>query len=143
MKLKVINKIISISLIVIMFSHLTFLHNFFQDYVLCNELDGNVTVENINEHAAFSNSSSSAISITAGQSIYDVNNCQDTLLDEYCIDENGFIPKDKVDLNVNLANTWETITPSENEFKIYKFVDKTLLKENHILKNYSTVSLLI
>ncbi|NOX66341.1 MAG: hypothetical protein GXO85_11280 [Chlorobi bacterium] len=143
MKLKVLNKIINISLIVIMISHLTFLHNIFQDYVLCNGVDGHVTVENIDESAACSNSFSFAASIAVGQSIYDVDNCQDTRLDENCIDEDVFIPKDKVDLNVDLANTWETITPTENEFKIYKSVDKDLFKENHILKNYTTVSLLI
>lgn len=143
MKLKILNKIISVSLIVIIVGHLTIFHHILQDYVLCYGADGHVAIENVDECASCSNISSFTISVLAGQSFTDIDDCEDIRLDENCINENEFIPKDKINLNVELASTWETITPTENEFKIYKSVDKGLFKENHILKNYTTVSLLI
>jgi len=143
MKLKFLNKIISVSLIVFMVSHLTFLHSLLQDYVLCNGSDGHVAVENVDECAACSNISSFTISAAASQNIYDVDNCDDTRFDENCIDENEFIPKDKINVTVDLINTWETIALTENEFKSYNFFAKDLIKENRILKNYITVSLII
>ncbi len=143
MKLKILNKIISVSLIIIMISHLTILHHILQDYVLCNGADGHVAIENVNECESCSNISSFTIFTLAGQSFTDVDGCQDTRLDENCIDENEFIPKNRINLNVDLVYTSETNTPTQNEWKKYKFTDKDFCKENHILKNYTTVSLLI
>lgn len=143
MKLRVLNKIISVSLIIVIVSHFMYLHNVLQNYVLCNGSDGHVAVENVDECAACSNISSFTISAATSQNIYDVDDCVDTRLNENCIDENKFIPKDKINVIVDLTNTWEIITPTENEFKSYNFYAQDLFKENRILKNYITVSLII
>jgi len=143
MKLKALNKILSVSLIIIMVSHLTFLHNILQDYVLCNGANGHIAVENIEESIACSTFSSFNISINNGQNTFEIDYCEDTPLDENCIEESEFIPKDKVDLNIDLTSKREIISPIENEFKNYISIDKSLVKENQILGSYTTVSLLI
>ncbi len=126
-----------------MVSHLTILHRFLQDYVLCNGSDGHISIENVNEYAACSNTSSFTISVLPGLSISVADECKDTRLNENCIDENEFILENRTNLNVDLINRWQIIASPENLLKNYNFSDRNVFKENPILENYTTVSLLI
>ncbi len=143
MKLRMLNKIISVSLIIILVSHITFLHNIMQDYVLCKGADGHVAVENIEETYSCPNSLSFEISIYTGQSIFNVNSCEDTRFDENCIEESEFIPQSNSNSTIDLTSNCEIVQPTKNTFKNYKFIVKDLFDKNYILQNYTTVSLLI
>ncbi|MFA8342811.1 MAG: hypothetical protein ACEPO8_07530 [Rhodothermaceae bacterium] len=130
-----IKNIVNLVLGFILFSHITLIHNFEQNYIICSEDNGRVHIEEIgNSHChnatdLFSNLISN-------------KDCEDENIDENCFEENQLLTKNNIISKlIKVKNNISGILPAvdnktKNSFDIIPQVNNTL-------ENYSTVLLLI
>ncbi|NNG27724.1 MAG: hypothetical protein HKM87_09370 [Ignavibacteriaceae bacterium] len=141
MNILVRKRVINIVIIFALLSHLTFLHNVLDNYVICFGADGHIAVEKVSdcdECPAIEFSKAIDIAYTE----VNIPDCKDISLDQNCFESNQFITKDKVDISdTNLVLNTILLEP-KNETKYYCSTN-TNKDKNHILENYTTVSLLI
>ncbi len=143
MNKKISHKIINIVLLVTMFSHLTFFHGYFQDYVICYGNDGHVAIENLDDCNECSTLNFSDLFSSAQNVIIEDIDCKDIALDENCFEDENFIAKNKVLFANNLRKTKPIIINlaiDQNKRNSYTLVGKF---KNSITEIYSTVSLII
>ncbi|MFH1528977.1 MAG: hypothetical protein ABIJ40_11380 [Bacteroidota bacterium] len=145
MNIVVRNKVINVFLLFSMLSHVTFLHNYFDNYILCYGADGRIAIENANDF-----SECEGVKIfdkevrpnNTGATTVDNTDCEDVSLDENCFEENQFLSKNKIVIPDYILKTNQLVLPSENEVNSFHQIDFNLT-DNTILENYTTVSLLI
>ncbi len=136
------NKIpINVIIIISILSHVTLLHTFAKDLVVCLNDNGNVKIEKINDCEECT--TSLEVLLNSGfnkKSISDID-CEDIPLDEFCFEENQLLPKADV-LFWKLFVT--AIVPNINEYTAVNYiVISGESSYNFILQNYTSVSLLI
>ncbi len=137
------HKIINIILLVTMFSHLTFFHEYFQDYVICFGNDGHITIENLDDCNECSGLDYFDLFSSTQNVIIEDIDCKDIALDDNCFEDETFITKNKVLFANNLLKTKPIIINFEidlNKRNHYILVEKF---KNPITEIYSTVSLII
>ena len=125
-----------------MLSHVTYLHDFLDRYVLCYGSDGHIAIENLDDCTDCENISSSHYLANGFSPIIQENNCNDLSINSNCFEDAQFLLKstDGFELNKNVNIKLVYNPPSEIEFAKIKVYQKNY---NPILDNYTTVSLLI
>ncbi|MCB0751928.1 MAG: hypothetical protein KDC52_10675 [Ignavibacteriae bacterium] len=139
------NKIINIFLILAMLSHVTYLHDMLDNYVLCYGTDGHVAIENINDTAECVNPSSKNNELQNELSFsnnYENNKCNDISLHSNCFADNQFLLDKKNITSINL-NCFIQQLPRLHQKEIFSNILNSPEVLNQTLHNYSTVSLLI
>jgi hypothetical protein len=134
-------KTLNIIIIVTLLSHLTFLHNVLEAYVICFGTDGHITVEEVKDCDECSNNEFLLSNNAANIELKNVD-CKDIPLDQYCLEVNQFIIKNKAGISDNVLKLTSVLSESGGELKYYYSINEKSVK-NHILENYTTVSLLI
>ena len=124
----------------VMFSHITFMHNLVQNYVLCFGNDGHIQIENANDCEECT--SVDIITSLTGVKNTIIHNldCKDIPLDEHCFEDNQFVSKNNTILISDVKSKVTTIT-SNREVTFVSLNTKP--SNNHILESYTTVSLTI
>ena len=134
-------KITSIIIILVMLSHITFMHNLVHDYILCYGNDGHIEIENVNDctecapHSMFDTEATSSSQISS-------KDCDDVSLDINCFEEEQYISKNKTSIDRN------TLKSKMFSFQIGNSENNSVLNnknilENNILESYTNISLLI
>jgi len=128
-------------LILVILSHITFMHNVVHDYVVCYGNDGHIQVENVDDCGSCDTHSIFDIEeISTSQ--FSSKNCEDVSLGINCFEEEQYISQNKISIN-------RTILQSEMHlFKIEDIENTSNQKNNSILKNktlesYTTISLIL
>ena len=124
-----------------MLSHLTFMHSFVQNYIICYGSDGHIQIENVNDCGSCENHpifESAEITISYLSS----TDCNDVSLDENCLDDAQFFSKNKITINAGNQKNNIFIFRSGNHKRTLNKID-TITFGNNILENYTTVSLII
>ena len=134
-------KILSIIIVVTLLSHLTFLHNVLENYVVCIGTDGHIAVENVSECDECIETEFLASNDVANIEVSKTD-CEDISLDQNCFEINQFVTKNKIDISENVFELTAVLSESRTEIKYYYSINNNKDK-NPILKNYTTVSLLI
>ncbi len=137
---KLTYKLINVVVILVMLSHITFMHNLFKNYVLCFGSDGHIQIENINDCEECTgldilNTATSTENVTI-QNL----DCEDIPLDEHCFEENQFLSKKNILAITEIKSKVTTTTPNREVTFINLNTNPT---NNHILESYTTVSLTI
>jgi hypothetical protein len=136
------NKFINILLLFTIFCHLSFLHSITENYVLCVGNDGHIALENITDNKSCKFDLCEQTLIGKVAISLDNTHCKDIPFHRDCFEENQFMP-DKKNLNslrvllLGLTFILPEFTESSKHNKIFEIL------ESFILKNYSTVSLII
>jgi hypothetical protein len=142
MKTKTTYKIINIILILTIFSHLSFFHEYLQNYVICYEIDGNVQIENINDCEECTNINLVIPSSMPEESTIKNIDCLDIPLEANCFNDQQFISrKNKVNITKSTILSVQTFIAFKKE-NIFT-TTKNLTFNNHILDNYLSVLLII
>ena len=134
-------KIISIILVFVILSHITFMHNIVHDYVICYGNDGHIEVEKINDcvdctpHSMFDNKESASSKISS-------KDCEDASLDINCFEEEQYITQNKIFINRTILESDMFLFQDDDIEIISNQKEKTIFK-NKILESYTTISLLI
>ena len=130
-------KIINIFLLISIFSHVSYLHDLLDNYILCHGKDGHIAIENINDC-----SSCDVVNILNTNTAISNNDCDDFSLNEHCFEEEKYLSQSKVFIDSNLLKKCSGYLKVNN-----KNVEENRIQEhlfhNTILKTYTTVSLLI
>jgi hypothetical protein len=135
------DRITSIILVLVMFSHFTFMHTIVHDYVLCYGTDGHIEIENVNElsdcapHSIFDTQATSSTQLSS-------NDCKDISFDENCFEEEDYLTQDKTSVNRNIQKNKMFSFQKGNTENFISLNNKNII-ENNILENYSNISLLI
>lgn len=139
MKRNLRHKIINLFLILILFSHLAFIHDIIKNYVLCYGSDGHIVIEKVNECVECPELNDF---IELGYPSINCVNCEDVSLDQSCIAEGQFLTKNKDVVSTEKIKTSVNILKPDN--RLNKILALNLHQNiNPILQSYSTVSLLI
>lgn len=134
-------KIINTVLIIVFLSHLTFLHDYLGNYVICYGADGHEAIERINECDDCMSSNFQVPEILQGIETVAQSDCEDIALEENCISESQFIPKKKITVSTSIVKVATIkLTPCRNT-EINPITNRIF--ENITIENYTTVSLLI
>jgi len=133
------NKFIKVVLLVALFSHLSFFHEYFQNYVVCYEVDGHIQIENINECEECN--TLNLFTSTANNEIIHNTDCTDIPLDNNCLQEEQLVRKNNIVISKNILQSSKTTIDINRN--IICHTNEFQLKTNYILDNYSTVSLTI
>lgn len=134
-------KITSTILILVILSHITFIHNIMHNYVICYGSDGHIEVENINEcddctpHSMFNDKEESSSKLTT-------KDCEDVSLDINCFEEEQYISQNKILINRTILESDMFLFQDKDLENISNQKEKTIF-ENKILESYTTISLLI
>lgn len=134
-------KITSTILILVILSHITFIHNIMHNYVICYGNDGHIEVENINEcddctpHSMFNDKEESSSKLTT-------KDCEDVSLDINCFEEEQYISQNKILINRTILESDMFLFQDKDLENISIQKEKTIF-ENKILESYTTISLLI
>lgn len=145
MKTNISKKIISIFLILSMLSHLTYLHELLDNYVLCYGNDGHIAIENINNdfECEITHSSKSMVySNISSNTSFQNNNCNDVSLGNDCYEDSQFLIDSKTNFTFN-TNPFILNLPRTKQKPVFLDIKDQLFSKNLILENYTTVSLLI
>lgn len=135
-------RVINIVLMFVMLSHLTFIHNFIYDYVLCYGNDGHIQIENINEFENCKSRSIFEVEKTISTYIISSVDCEDVSLDENCFEEEQFIFNKRVNSYAVILKSNISIYLTENQKNGTDKIEINRFGSN-VLENYTTVSLLI
>ncbi len=134
-------RITSMILILVILSHITFMHNLVHDYVICYGNDGHVEVENINEcddctpHSMFDIQEASSSQLSS-------KDCEDVSLDINCFEEEQYISQNKTSINRTILKSTMFSFQADDSENIFTQKDKKIIK-NKILESYTTILLLI
>ena len=134
-------KITSTMLILVILSHITFMHNLVHDYIICYGNDGHIEVENINEcddctpHSMFGDKEESSSKLSN-------KDCEDVSLDVNCYEEEQYISQNKKLINRTILKSTMLSFQIENPENTFNQKDKIIFK-NKTLENYTTILLLI
>lgn len=125
-----------------MLSHITYLHDLLDNYVLCYGSDGHIAIESLDDCNDCENSSSSQYFTNEFSTLIQENNCHDLSINSNCFEDAQFLLKNTnvFELNKNVHIKLCYSPPLEIEFTKIKVCQKS---SNPILDNYTTVSLLI
>ena len=125
-----------------MLSHVTYLHDFLDRYVLCYGSDGHIAIENLDDCTDCENISSSHYFTNGFSPVIQENNCNDLSINSNCFEDAQFLLKttNVFELNKNVHIKLVYNPPLEIEFAKIEICQKSY---NPILDNYTTVSLLI
>ncbi len=140
MKVKFLYKSINIVLILMMFSHTSFFHEYLQNYVLCFGNDGHIQIENINDCEECTNLDFLTTTYP-GKIIVQSSDCEDIPLDEHCFEENQFISQRNIISTIGIQLPVISFLSSGKKVLFYN-LDFTSTN-NPILENYKKVSLTI
>lgn len=125
-----------------MLSHVTYLHDFLDRYVLCYGSDGHIAIESLDDCNDCENISSSIYLINEFSTLIQDNNCNDLSINGNCFEDAQFLLKStnvfELSKNVHIKHIYNP--PLEIEFAKIQICQKSY---NPILDNYTTVSLLI
>ena len=133
-------KFINILIVISLLSHLTILHNFLEDYVICYGSDGHIAVENVNDCVECPSIDFSTLDYSAIEGVKN-SECEDISLDQHCFAENQFITKNNVDLPNFIIAIKTVLSRQENQVNRYHSLNNNNI--NRILDSYTTISLLI
>ncbi len=134
-------KITSTILILVILSHITFMHNIMHNYVICYGNDGHIEVENINEcddctpHSIFDDKEESSSKLST-------KDCEDVSLDINCFEEEQYISQNKIFINRTILESNLFLFQDDDLANISNQKEKTIFK-NKVLDSYTTISLLI
>ena len=135
-------KILSLFLIVSMLSHVTFLHNYLDDYVLCYGNDGHTAIEKLNDCDEYLNLEVRNSTEFNNNVHFNNDDCTDFPIFDSCFEDNEFVIDKKVNFGINfISNILHKVKP-QYKTKHILITNLTTLKDS-ILESYSTVSLLI
>lgn len=125
----------------VMLSHITFMHNIVHDYVICYGDDGHIEIENVNDCADCA-PPSMFDSETTSSSQLSSKDCEDVSLDVNCFEEEQYISKNNISINRSiLKNKMFSFQIGNSESN--SILNNKIVLENNILKNYTSISLLI
>lgn len=139
MKRNLRHKIINFFLLLVLFSHLTFIHDVIKNYVLCYGTDGHIAIEKVNECIECPEVNNF---IELGYPSINCVNCEDVSLDQTCIADGQFLAKNKEVISSKKIITSVNILKPDSRVNTFLSLDLPQ-NINPILQNYSTVSLLI
>ena len=128
-----------------MISHLTYLHDFLDNYILCYGNDGHVAVENTNDS---SDCESNSFSIEfepnylSDNATFHDDNCNDVSLHNNCVEDNQFLLDNKTSIPFNTHVIAQRFPRTKQKLK-YSEIKEHLSIINPILESYTTVSLII
>ncbi len=134
-------RVTNIVLMLVMLSHITFMHNIAYDYVLCYGNDGHIEIENVNESENCKNHSLFEVAKTITTYISSID-CEDVSLDENCFEEEQFIFNKRVNTYAVILKNNIFISLTENRKKATDKIETNRF-ENNVLESYTTVSLII
>ncbi len=140
MKVKFPHKLVNIVLILMMFSHTSFFHEYLQNYVLCFGIDGHIQIENVNECEECSKLDF-FITNTLEQVIVQNLDCEDIPLDKHCFEENQFISQRNLISTIGIQLPVISFLSSGKKVLFYNLDFKSTI--NPTLENYKKVSLTI
>jgi hypothetical protein len=106
--------------------------------VVCFGTDGHIAVEKVNE----CDECTEAEFLTSSDIEVRRADCEDISLDQNCFEINQFVAKNKIDISKNIYELTEILSEPKTEKKYHCSINNNKDK-NLILKNYTTVSLLI
>ncbi len=133
-------KITSIILVLVMFSHFTFMHTIIHDYVLCYGNDGHVEIENVSE--CLDCSPHSMLDTQVNSTQLSSNQCNDKSIDDNCFEEEEYLTQNKTLINRSIQKSKKLSFPKWDPENSSSLKNINVL-ENNILENYSNISLLI
>ncbi|MBT8378864.1 MAG: hypothetical protein KJN64_06525 [Ignavibacteria bacterium] len=134
-------KFINVVIVISLLSHLTILHNFLEDYVICYGTDGHIAVENVNDCDECPSIDLSTLDYFANEEVKKPE-CEDISIDQHCFEGNQFIINNNIDLPSTILVLNAVFSKSKDEIKFY-YSPNTNNNKNQILDSYTTVSLLI
>ncbi len=135
MKSAKLNRVVNVLLLIIIISHISFIHLLQAEYLVCTEVDGETVIETYDECGENSDLIKNETKIKS-------ESCQDNPIAENCFETEQYFQKTKI-LQKTFVSEITYITESVG--KGYKFIpyDNLLLSQNQSVENYATVSLLI
>ncbi len=135
------NITISAVLIITLLSHVTVIHTFVKDLVLCINDNGNVKIEKINDCESCAPFLTDVFGVeNGGQNLSDIS-CEDIPLEKFCFEENQLITKTDIFLwKLSVSSILPQLNNSDPD--TYLIPLNTTIK-NFTLSNYTSVLLLI
>ncbi len=135
MKSANLNRVINILLLIIIISHISFIHLLQAEYLICTEIDGETAIETYDECDENSDLIKTETEIKS-------ETCQDNPITENCFETEQYFQKTKI-LQKTFVSDITYITESIK--KGYNFIPvvNLLISQNQSVENYATVSLLI
>ncbi len=135
MKSANLNRVINILLLIIIISHISFIHLLQAEYLICTEIDGETAIETYDECDENSDLIKNETEIKS-------ETCQDNPITENCFETEQYFQKTKI-LQKTFVSDITYITESIK--KGYNFIPvvNLLISQNQSVENYATVSLLI
>ena len=137
MKITQRNKIINLVLILSILSHITYLHNYLDDYILCYGNDGHITIEKLSDCNECSN-----LDLISTNIYFDYDDCTDFPILNSCFEDTEFLVDKKVNISLNLVSNKRYVLNPQPKTKHTQTIKYNTLKDS-ILESYSTISLLI
>jgi len=134
-------KITSVIIILVMLSHITFMHNIVHDYVICYGDDGHIEIENVNDCTECTPPSMFDGQETPSSQLSS-KDCEDVSLDVNCFEEEQYVSKNNISINRSILKSKMfsfQISNHENN----TFLNNKNVLENNILESYTNISLLI
>ncbi len=135
MKSANLNRVINVLLLIIIISHISFIHLLQAEYLICTEIDGETVIETYDECGENSDLIKNETEIKS-------ETCQDNPITENCFETEQYFQKTKI-LQKTFVSDITYITESIK--KGYNFIPvvNLLISQNQSVENYATVSLLI
>lgn len=125
-----------------MLSHITYLHDLLDSYVLCYGSDGHIAIESLDDCNDCKNISSSHYVANEFSTLIQENNCNDLSINNNCFEDAQFLLDKKNITSINL-NCFIQQLPRLHQKEIFSNILNSPEVLNQTLHNYSTVSLLI
>jgi hypothetical protein len=134
-------KKINLILILLMVSHVTFLHDLIDNYDVCFRNDGLISIKDHNDlshnQIEFLQNNNSNIKHSVRS-----NNCDDVCISNECFENGAFTISYKSNISAQLNFSILQLTKQYQESEIL-YTSSNYLFNNLILQSYSTVSLII
>jgi len=135
MKSANLNRVINILLLIIIISHISFIHLLQAEYLICTEIDGETAIETYDECDENSDLIKNETEIKS-------ETCQDNPITENCFETEQYFQKTKI-LQKTFVSDITYITESIKKGYNFIHVVNLLISQNQSVENYATVSLLI
>lgn len=125
-----------------MLSHLTYLHDLLDNYVLCYGNDGHIAIENINDNLECEITNATSVMVNSNTLSFQNNNCNDISLGNDCYEDSQFLNDSKTNITISVNAFIQPLQRTKQK-PVYSNIKDHLSISNLILENYTTVSLLI